>query len=1193
MPNLNPFFPWIWPALRTAWREEKTQLELDDLPPLPQRDAPSTQKVALLPGETFLQCMFKRERKSFAIAFFFCTIWAYGQFMIPLIFHAFVLTLECDLTDAEKMAKRLLLPSNLEFCHKIRNGELGGVVPGGGGWGFEYLKELWMYPVLLWLTMAVAGTCIGLQHHVQTNIGQRVRQLMIQLIFTHVLEAGRADDGAEQEGKGSSSSSDKKEAETTCEDPLNLISSDAQKWLDAAPTYLEGWASPLIVIVCFLFIIKLVGPPAALMYFLFMGAAGPLSVFWSIRQAKVREERIELTDKRLKLCDELLQGIRIVKYFAWEKSYIEKIEGVRRQELELLKWENRYFAFSAVQTVMMPVLANTSCLLYLSLSGGGNSSKLSTSTAFTLMVYGTMLRFPMQNFGFMVTQLLQLKLVVRRLEAFLGVNAAGSSGTTGARGAPDGGGPPGDEDKGTFSSQKRSGSGRGSPKNDFEDDGGAGGAPGAGETPSSKFTLRRSGEAVVVFSNATVAWRKKEDAGEDPPRPSKSGPGPGRPSVHGRPSIRGSLLTSEYALDEVRAGQDGTGQEGCMGAVHPSWPHLTAGQLATLSPSPTPTKGTIKTTPTKGKNDVAPIDDKFIDVELGGGSSNEDLNVVLHDLNLEFRRGEVYLAMGRIGSGKSTLLASILGEAKIVNGNIVGRHGAGATTNQQKSACQEQLRYSYTSQTAWIRNCSIKDNILFFRSFDAVKYERALGLASLHADLEQFAHGEDTQIGERGLTLSGGQKMRVALARGLYELEDTDVFLFDDIFAALDGGTAREVAAKLLKAQMEHHVFVFTGNKNFLYSAAAGEGGGLSRAASRRGVSVSAASSRSVVLRRALEGAVQNIPPRSSEEEVFSDRDSTDSEGDLEELEQRLLSGFPVGSPISRELSRVSEGESDSELIKPTPLMSRAQTLLSEQNLNSIPPHQRCKRRIHMLLLRGAQAFEAHVQEVDVPCDDTISRLASVVSSGAAAAGGGGGSRGAGGETVLHEGSRLDLVQRGKSRPALVPKKPARNDNENDKEDQPPSAANIMQTEERATGSGFRWFNLKNYMASAGWGLAILCICSINIERVFMTGESVWLKAWTGALAKEREDATTSTKPLHFWLLIYLGIIFMGFVWVCITRFRFSDATTYAAGNMFAKMLRSVARAPLHWYEDRIQVLFGGVSFEEKNAPSAPSLQSL
>ena len=130
--------------------------------------------------------------------------------------------------------------------------------------------------------------------------------------------------------------------------------------------------------------------------------------------------------------------------------------------------------------------------------------------------------------------------------------------------------------------------------------------------------------------------------------------------------------------------------------------------------------------------------------------------------------------VGAIGSCKSSLLAAILGEMSLVEGSsrIYGK-------------------ISYVSQIPWIFAGTIRENILFSKSFKKEKYERVLKACCLITDFRSFRAGDSTVIGEKGVNLSGGQKARLSLARALYT--EADIYLFDDPLAAVDSTVARDI----------------------------------------------------------------------------------------------------------------------------------------------------------------------------------------------------------------------------------------------------------------------------------------------------------------------------------------------------------------------------------------------------------------
>jgi ABC-type multidrug transport system fused ATPase/permease subunit len=100
-------------------------------------------------------------------------------------------------------------------------------------------------------------------------------------------------------------------------------------------------------------------------------------------------------------------------------------------------------------------------------------------------------------------------------------------------------------------------------------------------------------------------------------------------------------------------------------------------------------------------------------------------------------------------------------------------------------------KIAYAPQYSWIQNATIKDNILFGEEYEKDKYENILKLCTLDVDLKLFSGGDLTEIGEKGVNLSGGQKSRVSLARCLYK--NADIYLFDDSLSAVDAHVSKQI----------------------------------------------------------------------------------------------------------------------------------------------------------------------------------------------------------------------------------------------------------------------------------------------------------------------------------------------------------------------------------------------------------------
>lgn len=146
----------------------------------------------------------------------------------------------------------------------------------------------------------------------------------------------------------------------------------------------------------------------------------------------------------------------------------------------------------------------------------------------------------------------------------------------------------------------------------------------------------------------------------------------------------------------------------------------------------------------------------------------------LSNISVEAHAGQLLVVAGRVGSGKSSLLLALLGELPLASG-LMRLRG----------------RLSYAPQSAWIFAGSLRDNVLFGQPLDEARYRCVLRACCLDKDIVRMPHLDQTQIGERGHTLSGGQRARVSLARAVYRR--ADIYLLDDPLSAVDALVARHI----------------------------------------------------------------------------------------------------------------------------------------------------------------------------------------------------------------------------------------------------------------------------------------------------------------------------------------------------------------------------------------------------------------
>lgn len=122
-------------------------------------------------------------------------------------------------------------------------------------------------------------------------------------------------------------------------------------------------------------------------------------------------------------------------------------------------------------------------------------------------------------------------------------------------------------------------------------------------------------------------------------------------------------------------------------------------------------------------------------------------DVILENVNISIPHLKLTVIVGRTGSGKSTLLRAMLGEAVLTNGSIYIR--------------DRDHQIAYCDQSPWLRNSSIRENIIVDKMYTKDWYDTVLNACLLDDDLRQLPNGDQTIAGEGGSNLSGGQKQRI------------------------------------------------------------------------------------------------------------------------------------------------------------------------------------------------------------------------------------------------------------------------------------------------------------------------------------------------------------------------------------------------------------------------------------------------
>uniref|UniRef100_A0A0N5C8T7 Multidrug resistance-associated protein 5 n=1 Tax=Strongyloides papillosus TaxID=174720 RepID=A0A0N5C8T7_STREA len=184
--------------------------------------------------------------------------------------------------------------------------------------------------------------------------------------------------------------------------------------------------------------------------------------------------------------------------------------------------------------------------------------------------------------------------------------------------------------------------------------------------------------------------------------------------------------------------------------------------------------------------------------ELQAKESNENSTFNLNNLKLTIKKQELVGICGPVGSGKSSLLTALNGHMD----NISGEYKINGSL-------------AFVGKDPCIQTTTIRNNILFGQPLNSSLYNKVLDVTELSEDIERFPAKDFTELGERGTTLSGGQRARIALARALYA--NKDIYLLDDIFSSLDCVVAEKIFKKAILSMLKYKtVILVTSNPDYL-----------------------------------------------------------------------------------------------------------------------------------------------------------------------------------------------------------------------------------------------------------------------------------------------------------------------------------------------------------------------------------------
>ncbi|CAE6417184.1 unnamed protein product [Rhizoctonia solani] len=456
-----------------------------------------------------------------------------------------------------------------------------------------------------------------------------------------------------------------------------MISADCTRLDMAAGFFHIIWTGPIEIIIGIALLIHNLGYSALVgLGVLIIGI--PIQAIMVQRMIQARRSTVQLTDKRVRLLQEILQGIRLLVLFGWQGHYGEKVLGFRRRELIRIRKIALYRATIISTITFIPILAATLSFITYALSG----HDLNAAIIFSSLQLFNIIRMPLVFVPLVASSCGDAYVALGRISKFL-------------------------------TSEEL--------QDEFE------------VQPENKY---------AVDIRGTFTWERGGAPQDSNPKKGKKAAAAAKAAAAEAPKPTKEELAKKKAEDKAKKAKEKE------------------------------KKNREKERLAKKRKGIDPNDSS--DEEEHGP---EPFRLV--DVELQIPRGAFVGIVGKIGSGKSSLLQAMTGEMRRVAGSVV----LGGTT-------------AYAPQQAWIQNMTLRQNVTFGRPDVQEQFGQVVHACALRPDIEMLHGGEQTEIGERGVNLSGGQKARINLARVAYF--GPDIALLDDPLSAVDSHVSKHILENCL-----------------------------------------------------------------------------------------------------------------------------------------------------------------------------------------------------------------------------------------------------------------------------------------------------------------------------------------------------------------------------------------------------------
>ncbi|XP_039477578.1 canalicular multispecific organic anion transporter 1-like isoform X2 [Oreochromis aureus] len=263
----------------------------------------------------------------------------------------------------------------------------------------RYAWEGYLYAVLLMVVALLQS--LTLQQYFQRChvLGMKVRTALMAAVYKKALVV-----------------SNDTRKESTVGEMVNLMSADAQRFNDVTTSIHLLWSCPLQIIISIVFLWLELGP-SVLAGLGVMVLIIPTNALIATKARKLQIENMKFKDKRMKIMNEILNGIKILKLYAWEPSFQKQVEDIRGEELKVMKKFAYLHSFSILTSCCIPALVSLATFaIFVSVS---KDNVLTAEKAFTSISLFNILRAPLAMLPMLIASVVQTAVSKKRLEKFL------------------------------------------------------------------------------------------------------------------------------------------------------------------------------------------------------------------------------------------------------------------------------------------------------------------------------------------------------------------------------------------------------------------------------------------------------------------------------------------------------------------------------------------------------------------------------------------------------------------------------------------------------------------------------------------------------------------------------------------------------------------------------------------------------